>query len=191
MRTPRFPIALALTLAAGSAVAHPGHEAAGFVAGFAHPLGGVDHLLAMLAVGLYAARQDGAGRWAVPASFLLAMLAGAALAAAGLPLPGVEAGIAVSLLVLGLLVGALARLPVASSAALVASFALFHGHAHGAEMGAGGIASYAAGFLLATGLLHGAGYGLARWLPETSGAALLRRVVGGLIAGAGVFLLGA
>lgn len=191
MRFPRLSTALALLLTAGSAAAHPGHDAAGFLAGLAHPLGGADHLLAMLAVGLYAARQAGAARWALPAGFMLAMLVGAGLAPAGVTFPGLELGIAASVLVLGLLIATLARLPLALTLPLVAAFALFHGYAHGAEMGAGSLATYAAGFTLATGLLHGAAYLLARWLPDSSWARALRRVVGGLIAGAGVVLLGA
>jgi len=190
MRNSRLPAALALLLAAGSAAAHPGHETAGFFSGVAHPLGGVDHLLAMLAVGFYAARQAGAARWALPGGFLLAMLAGAGLAAAGWVLPGVEAGIAASVLVFGLLIAFVARLPLAAALPLVAAFAVCHGYAHWAEMGAGSLAAYALGFTVATGLLEGAGYLLARWLPETPGAVVLHRVVGGLIAGVGLVLPG-
>jgi urease accessory protein len=190
MRNPRLPAALALLLAAGSAAAHPGHEAAGFFSGVVHPLGGLDHLLAMLAVGFYAARQAGAARWALPGGFLLAMLAGAGLAAAGWVLPGVEAGIATSVLILGLLIAFVARLPLAAALPLVAAFAACHGYAHRAEMEAGSLAAYALGFTVATGLLHGAGYLLARWLPETPGAVVLHRAVGGLITGAGLVLVG-
>ena len=86
-----------------AALAHPGHESASFLSGFNHPLGGLDHLLAMLAVGLYAAQQAGRARWSLPAGFVLAMLLGAALGASGIRLPAVEAGIAASVLVLGLL----------------------------------------------------------------------------------------
>lgn len=191
MRHSRFSAALPLLLVAGSAAAHPGHGAAGFLAGVVHPLGGADHLLAMLAVGLYAARQVGAARWALPAGFLVAMVVGAGLAPAGMMLPGVELGIAASVLVLGLLIATLARRPLVLILPLVAVFALFHGYAHGTEAGASSFPSYAAGFTLATGLLHGTGYLLARWLPERAWARALRRVVGGVIAGAGVVLLGA
>ena len=189
MRHPHLLPALALLLAAGSAAAHPGHDSAGFVSGFAHPLGGLDHFLAMLAVGLYAARQAGAARWVLPAGFMLTMLFGAVLVAR-VPLPGVEAGIAGSVLVLGLLICSLVRLPLMLTLPLVAAFALCHGYAHGAEMGTGSLLTYAAGFVLATGLLHGAGYLLGRWLPESRWASLLRRAVGGFIAGAGLVMLG-
>jgi len=191
MRNPRLPLALVLLLAAGSAAAHPGHEPAGFFTGFVHPLGGLDHFLVMLTVGLLAARQGGAARWALPVGFLLAMLAAAGLAWAGLPFPAAEAGIAASLLALGLLLATPARLPLAASLPLVAACALGHGYAHGAEMGAGSLLGYAAGFTAASGLLHGAGYVLARCLPERPWAIVLRRVMGTAIAGTGLLLLGA
>jgi len=184
--------ALPLALAAGTAFAHPGHgghEAASFLAGLGHPVGGADHLLAMLAVGLLAARQSGRARWALPLSFVAAMLAGAGLGALGVALPAVEMGIAVSVLVLGLLVALVARLPLAAAAPLVGVFALFHGHAHFTEMGDGTVAAYAAGFVLATSVLHAAGYVLARALPATPAAARGTRLLGGLIAAAGAFFL--
>lgn len=182
---------LGLVLASGSALAHPGHESASFFSGLGHPLGGADHLLAMLAVGLYAARQAGRQRWALPASFVLAMLAGAGLGALGIMLPAVEAGIAASVLVLGLLIAFAARLPVAAALPLVAAFALFHGHAHHAEMGDGTLAAYAAGFALATAALHAAGYLIGRRLPQTLWTQRLQRAAGALIAGAGAVFLGA
>ncbi|HRP22344.1 MAG TPA: HupE/UreJ family protein [Thauera sp.] len=191
MRTPSALAAVVLATSSGAALAHPGHEAASFVTGFAHPLGGLDHLLAMLAVGLLAARQSGRARWMLPAGFVLAMLAGAGLGVLGLALPAVEAGIAASVLVFGLLIALAARLPLAASLPLVAVFALFHGHAHHAEMGGASLATYAVGFALATALLHGAGYALARWTPQTRGGERIRRVAGGAIAGTGAVLLGA
>lgn len=183
-----FP-AFAAMLAVGTAHAHPGHETASFFSGFGHPLGGLDHLLAMLAVGLFAARQRGTARWALPAAFVLAMLAGAGLSAVGLDLPAVEAGIAASVLVFGLLIAFMVRLPLAVSLPLVGAFALFHGHAHHAEMGEGTLAAYALGFALATALLHGLGYALARWAPDTPPAMLVKRCVGGVIALAGAAFL--
>lgn len=143
----------------------------------------------MLAVGLYAARQPGATRWLLPAGFVLAMLAGAGLGAAGVALPAVEAGIAASVLVFGLLIAVAARLPLVASLPLVAVFALFHGHAHHAEMGGASLLTYAAGFALATALLHGVGYAIARWLPETRPAQMLKRVAGAAIAATGAVLL--
>lgn len=183
--------ALPLALFAGTALAHPGHESASFFSGVTHPIGGADHLLAMLAVGLLAARQAGRARWALPASFVVAMLAGAGLGAMGVALPAVETGIAVSVLVLGLLIALVVKLPLTAAAPMVAAFALFHGHAHLTEMGHGTVWAYAAGFVVATVALHAAGYALARSLPATPAAAQCKRVLGALIAAAGVFFLAA
>ena len=182
--------AAALASLSGAALAHPGHAPASFATGFAHPLGGLDHLLAMLAVGLFAARQAGAARLLLPAGFVLAMLAGAGLGALGLALPAVEAGIAASLLVLGLLVALAARLPLTASLALVAAFALFHGHAHHAEMGDATLLGYSLGFALASATLHAAGLALARAFPDSRGGRLALHLGGGGIAGVGVALLG-
>lgn len=187
----RPALALVFALAAAPALAHPDHGAASLASGLAHPLGGLDHLLAMLAVGLFAARQPGDARWMLPTGFVLAMLAGAALSAAGIALPAVEAAIATSVLVLGVLIARLASLPLTAALPLVATFALFHGHAHHAEMGAGPALAYTLGFALATAALHLAGLGLARLLPDTRAGRLALRVGGGAIAGAGVVLLGA
>lgn len=187
----RLLCSLPLTLFAGTALAHPGHESASFFSGFGHPIGGLDHLLAMLAVGLLAARQVGRARWALPVAFVVAMLAGAGLSALGVALPAVESGIALSVLVLGLLIALVAKLPVAVAAPLVAVFALFHGHAHHAEMGEGSLFAFTAGFALATALLHAAGFVFARVLPDTIVALRVKRAVGGLIAVAGAVLLAA
>jgi len=191
MKTRSALAAVVLATASGAALAHPGHESASFFTGFTHPLGGLDHLLAMLAVGLYAARQPGATRWMLPAGFVLAMLAGAGLGAIGVALPAVEAGIAASVLVFGLLIALAARLPLTVSLPLVAAFALFHGHAHHAEMGGASLVTYAAGFALATSLLHGAGYAIARWMPQTRVGNAIKRVAGLLVAGVGGAMLGA
>lgn len=174
-----------------AALAHPGHESASFLSGFNHPLGGLDHLLAMLAVGLYAAQQAGRARWSLPAGFVLAMLLGAALGASGIRLPAVEAGIAASVLVLGLLLAFAVRLPLAASLPLVALFALFHGHAHHAEMGAASLLTYAIGFALATALLHAVGFMLARWMPENRAGFAAKRIAGACMAAIGGVLLGA
>ncbi|AYH46194.1 HupE/UreJ family protein [Azoarcus sp. DN11] len=189
MNLHRFPIALALFAATGSAMAHSGHGGESFFAGFAHPFGGLDHLLAMLAVGLFAARQQGALRWALPATFIVAMIGGALLGAAGVALPLVETGIAASVLVFGLLIAVVAQLPARASLPLVAVFALFHGHAHHTEMGDGALLTFAAGFALASVALHCAGYLLARWLPRSRAGLALQRVLGGLIAAAGAAFL--
>jgi urease accessory protein len=152
-------LAVSLALMPGLAAAHPGGpHVHGVLDGFAHPVTGLDHLAAMVAVGLIAARLGGRGLWLVPASFVGAMALGAGLAMAGLAPPLVEAGIAASLVVFGALVAVRARPPVAAMSLLVAGFALFHGFAHGMEApaDASGL-SYMAGFILATALLHGAG----------------------------------
>jgi len=153
---------LPLVLLPGAALAHTGHgDAGGFAHGVMHPVGGLDHVLAMIAVGLYAALLGGWALWLVPASFIGIMAIGGVLGMAGLALPHAEIGIALSVIVLGLAVALRLSLPTLSAMALVGVFAVFHGYAHGAEMppDASGL-RYAAGFLLATALLHGAGIAL-------------------------------
>jgi urease accessory protein len=157
MRT-GLTLAAALTLIPTAALAHPGH-AHGLVQGFAHPLGGIDHILAMVAVGIFAWQLGGRALWLLPASFVLMMAAGGALGMAGVAVPFVEAGIIASVIVVGAAVALQVKTPVA--VAMVAAFAVFHGHAHGTEMplDASG-ALYAAGFMLATALLHMGGIAL-------------------------------
>ena len=153
-------------LSASGADAHVfGEHAGGFVAGAAHPFSGLDHVLAMVAVGLWAAQSGARAPWAIPLAFLAAMGAGSAVALAGFALPHVEAGIAASVLVLGLVVAAALRLPVSAGAAVAGMFAAFHGYAHGAEFPAMvAPVTYAAGFLIATAALIGAGYASGRRL---------------------------
>jgi urease accessory protein len=167
MRT-RLLAALAFALIPPAALAHPGHDAQGLVQGFAHPFGGFDHLVAMVAVGLYAWQLGGRALWLVPATFVAVMAAAGALGIAGVPLPGVEIGIAASVIVLGAIVALRVKMPVAIAAALVGVFAVFHGHAHGTEMplDASGVA-FAAGFLSATALLHVAGIALGKLIAST------------------------
>jgi urease accessory protein len=158
----RLTAAIALTLVPTAALAHPGlGDAHGFVQGFAHPLGGLDHVLAMVTVGIFAWQLGGRALWLVPASFVLAMAAGGALAMLGVPVPLVELGIATSVIVLGAVVALGVKAPLAIAMGLVGLFAIFHGHAHGSEMplDASGSA-YGAGFVLATALLHVAGIAL-------------------------------
>ncbi len=191
-RLARLLVAMAALLAPSVALAHPGTGgASGFLHGFSHPLSGLDHILAMVMVGALAWQIGGRAVWLVPASFVAAMTAGGAMAVAGLHLPLVEAGIALSVLVLGGLVAIGRGAPVALAMVLVGGFAVFHGYAHGAEMpeSAGGLA-YAAGFALATALLHAAGIAsgvlLGRW---TGRGSAVMRVAGGLAAMAGAFLV--
>jgi urease accessory protein len=153
--------AVAATLAPTIASAHPGHDGTDLVHGFLHPLGGVDHIIAMVAVGLLAARLGGRALWLVPASFVIAMAAAGVAGMAGIALPYAEAGIAISVVVLGVVAVFGLAMPVAAAMGLVAFFAVFHGYAHGIEMPetASGLA-YGAGFVAATALLHAAGIGL-------------------------------
>ncbi|WP_394560722.1 HupE/UreJ family protein [Aquipseudomonas alcaligenes] len=180
--------AIALFLSPALAFAHAGHDHSGLMAGVAHPITGLDHLLAMLAVGLWAAQQSGTARWALPLTFVGSMLLGGLLGFAGVEIPLMETGIAGSVLAFGLLVAVAARLPMALSVGLTALFALTHGVAHGLELP--DLASpwgYAAGFVAATAALHGLGYVVVRYLPRA--AAPLVRIAGAAGAGAGVWLL--
>jgi urease accessory protein len=172
-----------------TALAHTGMEhAVSFAAGFQHPWTGLDHMLAMVAVGLWAGLNGGRALWVWPAAFVGVMIAGGALGMAGLPLPMVEPGILASVIVLGLLVLAAARLPVAIGALLVAAFALLHGHAHGAELpGSASALTYAAGFALATALLHAVGLAIAYFAGSERGRMLVRGA-GALVAAGGVAL---
>ena len=181
---------LALALAPALAFAHPGHDESGLLAGIAHPLTGVDHLLAMLAVGLWAAQQKGTARWLLPCTFVLTLLVGGVLGFEGLQLPAMESAIAASVLALGLAVALAVRPPLAQATAATALFALFHGVAHGLELPA--MASpwgYALGFVAATAALHAVGFAAVRFVPRA--AAPLVRVAGALSALAGVWLLAA
>ena len=150
---------VALCLFAGTASAHTGnHAASGFAGGLAHPFMGLDHLLAMIAIGLWAAQQGGRALWAIPATFVAAMGLGFVLAGSGLQLPNVEPAIAVSVLMLGLLVAMRQHAPLLAGMSIAAVFALFHGAAHGLEMPqAASPVLYGLGFMLATACLHGVG----------------------------------
>jgi urease accessory protein len=177
------------TALAGPALAHTGVGAVhGFGAGLLHPLFGVDHVLAMVAVGLWAGLTGGRARFAYPLAFIGMMVLSGLWGMSGAALPGVEIGIAVSVVVLGLAIALRATPPLAAGAAACAIFAIFHGHAHGAELpqGSSGL-GYALGFVLATAALHGAGLGLAGLLAAR--APLLARVAGGGLALAGVAIL--
>jgi len=146
-------------IAEASLLAHTGAGSiSGFGAGFSHPIGGADHILAMFAVGLWGAKMGGRALWAVPLSFVLMMVAGAFLGIEGVNVPFIEEGIFASVLVLWGMIGFGIKMPLLISSVLVGVFAIFHGTAHGAEMplNAGGV-EYAMGFVLATGMLHIAG----------------------------------
>lgn len=171
-----------------AALAHPGHLGghSPFTEGWMHPIGGPDHVLAMVAVGLWAATAtDKRGIWALPLTFMAAMVLGGALGAMGVHLPAVEPMILASSVVLGLAVALALRPSLAFALPAVAMFGLMHGHAHGAEGPSTGLAAYAAGFLLATGALHLAGIGLGRL---KLGHLALTRILGAMTAAAGVAL---
>lgn len=195
MRRTFFRSALALAAAFVPAVAqaHVGAGAThGFAHGLAHPVGGLDHVLAMTLVGVLAFQMGGRAIWMVPAAFVGVMMLGGALGAAGVDLPFVETGIALSVVVLGAMVAFRAKASAAAAATIVGLFAVFHGHAHGAEMPATGSGlSYGAGFVLATIGLHGAGVALGyvlHLLTETR-ARLLTQGVGGGAAILGLMIM--
>lgn len=181
--------ALAAMAAAMPAFAHTGAgPAEGFQAGLLHPLFGLDHVLAMVAVGLWAGLVGGRARLFYPAAFVTMMVLAGLWGMSGAALPGVEAGIAISVVVLGAAIALNLTPPLAAGTTACAILAIFHGHAHGAELphGASGL-SYALGFVLATAALHGAGLALAGAVAAR--APLIARVAGGGLALAGVAIL--
>lgn len=163
-RIPRGIPALAFLLWAMPSTASAHSEAGsvgGFISGFIHPLSGPDHIVAMVAVGLWGAFLGGQAMWTLPVVFPVVMALGGALGVVGVPLPGVETGIALSGIVLGLMVGLAARPPLWVAAGIVGFFAIFHGHAHGTELpAAANPMTFAVGFVVSTGLLHLSGVAL-------------------------------
>lgn len=184
----------AATLAATAlpAFAHLNPEEHGsFMAGISHPLFGADHILAMIAVGLWAAQIATSGNrkalWIVPSAFVGTMAVGFLLALTGIELPFVEPAILASVIALGLLVAMAVRLPVAAASAVVGVFALFHGYAHGGELGSAGALQFGVGFVVATALLHVAGIALGLGIARFGNVA--SRIIGGLTALAGLSLV--
>jgi urease accessory protein len=181
---------LLFALAAAPAFAHTGGVAGGFLSGLSHPVFGPDQVIAMVAVGLWGAFLGAPAIYTLPVVFPLVMAFGVVLGILGVPLPGVEIGIAVSAVVLGMMVALAARVPIWIAAVLVGAFAIFHGHAHGAELPPGADAlAYSAGVVGATGMLHIAGIAfglLARW----PAGRMAVRAAGGAIAIAGLMFLG-
>jgi urease accessory protein len=171
-----FAILAAILLLPSLAHAHVGvGETSGFVHGMGHPLSGLDHICAMVAVGLWAAQMGGRAIWAVPLTFVSVMALGGALGMLGVHIPFVETGIVISVLALGVLIAASVHLPLAVSIIVVGLFAIFHGHAHGAEMPetVSGFA-YAAGFIIATAFLHACGIGLGIAIQKLASPAVVR-----------------
>lgn len=188
----RLSLSAAIFAAATApAFAHLNPEEHGsFMAGFSHPLFGMDHILVMVAVGLWATQISQTGNrkalWIVPSAFVGTMAIGFALALSGIELPFVEPAILASVIALGLLVAIAVRLPTAVCAAIVAAFALFHGHAHGGELGSAGALQFGIGFVIATAFLHiagiAAGLGISRFSPHVA------RILGGITALLGLSL---
>lgn len=171
------------------ASAHPGTaSASGFGHGLIHPLLGMDHLLAMVAVGLLAVQAGGKAVWVLPGTFVTFMVIGGVLAISGVTIPNVESGVLASLMVLGVLLATAFRLPVGGSILIVAGCATFHGYAHGMEMplSAGAIA-YSMGFALITALLHIVGITAAMVLNKV-GMPKLTRWIGGAITLGGIYM---
>jgi urease accessory protein len=164
-------------------------EAGGFLTGMLHPVSGLDHVIAMLAVGLWGAQLGAPAMWLLPVVFPMMMACGGCLGLMGIPLPGVEVGIALSAIVLGLMVLAEARVKLQLAMVLVAFFAIFHGHAHGTELPAGqsGLL-YSIGFVAATGCLHGVGIAVGlihRW----KAGRLALRGAGSIVCAGGMYFL--
>jgi len=180
----------AIALASVPALAHEGEGAhGGFVSGFSHPFGGLDHVVAMVAVGLWGAFLGAPAVWLLPVVFPVVMAIGGALGVAGVPIPSVEVGIALSAVVLGALVAGAVKTPLWIAAIIVGAFAIFHGHAHGTELpGNASALAYSAGFVVATGLLHLAGIALSQLKRSTAGEVLVR-VGGAAISLAGLSFL--
>jgi urease accessory protein len=184
---------LALGLAPTAALAHVGMgSTSGFVHGFMHPLSGLDHQLAMILVGVFAYQLGGRALWLVPLTFITVMALGGFLGVAGVPIPFVEVGIALSVIVLGAIVAFGVKAPLAVAMGAVGLFAIFHGHVHGSEMPldmSGAV--YGAGFMLATAVLHAVGIGSGFLIGMTSRSLgkKVYRLAGGLASVAGVALL--
>ena len=184
-------LVFALALMTSPAFAHSEQGVAiDFWGGFTHPIFGPDHVVAMVAVGLWGAFLGAPAIWVLPVVFPLVMAFGGALGVVGMPLPGVETGIAVSAIMLGAMVALAATPPLWIAAVLVGAFAIFHGHAHGAELPIGADAvAYSMGFVMATGMLHLTGIafgGLSHW----PAGRVAVRAVGGVIALIGFAYLG-
>lgn len=183
---------MTLMVLADPALAHTtggGRITGGLLSGLSHPVLGLDHLLAMLAVGLWGAQLGGRAIWTLPVAFPVVMAFGGALGILNVPLPAVEFGIAGSVIVLGAVIALAARPPLWIGAAIVGAFALFHGHAHGAELpGSADPVAYGLGFVVATGMIHAAGIGLGMVTRLPSGVAALR-MAGAAICATGVWIV--
>ena len=183
--------ALALLAVAAPALAHTNRDVgAGLLSGLLHPLTGLDHLLAMVAVGIWGTQLGTPAIWLLPLTFPLVMSFGGVLGVRAVPLPAVEIGVAASAAVLGIMILLSARPLLSVAAGIVGAFAIFHGHAHGAELPAAAEPlAYGLGFVLVTGLLHAAGIGIGL-LDRWPAGALALRGLGAVIGAIGLYLLG-
>ncbi|GAA2838105.1 urease accessory protein [Aminobacter aminovorans] len=189
----RLAVALSLmSLSVAPAFAHLNPDEHGsLLAGVSHPLFGMDHILAMVAVGLWAALLGGRALWLVPAAFVGTMALGFGAAIAGAPLPFVEPFILASVVVIGLLAAIALKVPTWAGMLMVGVFACFHGHAHGGELGSAGALSFGIGFALSTALLHAAGVGLGLGIGRAFGSdtgRLVTRIAGAATALGGLWL---
>ncbi len=181
--------AVLVLAAAGPAMAHPQQgQAQGFLTGVRHPVSGLDHVLAMICVGMWGAQLGQPAIWLLPVTFPMVMAFGGFLGLVGIPLPGVEVAVSLSAVILGVMVARTAKPPLVVAAVLVGFFAIFHGHAHGTELPAGqsGLA-YSIGFVMATGCLHGLGIAIGEVNRWPAGRVLLR-AAGVAVAVAGAVL---
>jgi urease accessory protein len=198
--TDKILFAFMLLTLSGTAFAHPGHQVSGFAAGLMHPFSGLDHLLAMVAVGLWAAQSDRKNQsskinkgdkhkiWLLPATFMTTLVIGAAVATQWRSLPLVEAGIATSVLALGLLIALSLQLPITLSIVVTGLFGLLHGYAHGLALPAStSPIAYALGFLFATAALHLGG--IATGVATRKRYELLAKMLGLAITASGIYLL--
>ncbi|KXJ42886.1 urease accessory protein [Marinobacter salarius] len=187
----RLLMATGLMVTATATSAHAGHDAGtGFTSGLLHPMLGLDHLLAMAAIGFWSVRQGNTMKQITPLFVIGGMILGAGLAWGGMSLPSVETGISLSVILAGILIAAMVKLPTAVGGSLVAAFMVFHGFAHGAEMPAGAtLVAYLAGFSIATLVLTFTGRGLGALMTKVDGR--IGRTLGGLVAATGAFLAAA
>ncbi|MGV8951235.1 MAG: HupE/UreJ family protein [Cypionkella sp.] len=180
-----------LALLAQPALAHTGEDVGGFMAGIRHPISGLDHVAAMVAVGLWGGILGKPALWLLPITFPLVMCVGATLGIAGVPFPAVETGIALSGIVLGAMVLFALRPPLWLAMAMVGIFAMFHGYAHGAELpSSASPVGYAAGFVLATSTLHLIGIAIGQLWQWRSGKVVVRAVGAAIALAGGAFLTG-
>lgn len=190
MTIARLLAAAVVATVSAPALAHvEAGQATGLLSGFLHPISGLDHVLAMVAVGLWGAILGTPAVWVLPIAFPLVMAMGALLGFLGVPLPGVEYGIAASAILLGAAVAFEVRPPVAFAALLVGVFAIFHGYAHGSELPPGQSALlFSMGFVIATGALHAVGIGIGALKGRVWGGAVLR-AAGSMVAAGGAFFM--